>query len=256
MDRELQGGGLAELLLAAKRAVVFTGAGVSTLSGIPDFRGPAGLYRQMDADRIFALEAFEDDPGYFYGHARDFIYGLDERRPSVVHVVCAALEERGLIRGVITQNIDMLHRRAGSRQVVELHGSPERHHCLACGWETSFAAVAPVVQAGEVPRCGACRGVVKPAITFFGEMLPSGALEQAGAWSGEADLMLVLGSSLAVHPAAGLPWLTLRAGGRVAVVNLDPTPCDAAACWRGQDLEAEFRILAADLDLPVLEESD
>ncbi len=245
------GQGLAALLTGARSAVVFTGAGVSTLSGIPDFRGPDGLYQRLDADRIFALDGFLADPAYYYTHARDFIYGLDGHEPSLVHKVCAALESRGLIRGVITQNIDMLHQRAGSREVVELHGSPERHHCLDCGRETDFGSVVPVVRAGEVPRCDDCGGILKPAITFFGEMLPPGALERAGAWAAEADLMLVLGSSLVVQPAAGLPWLTLRGGGRVAVVNRDPTPCDEAACWRGDDLEAAFDRLRSDMDLTI-----
>ena len=130
---------LAALLRDSSSTVVFTGAGVSTLSGIPDFRGPEGLYRTLDADRIFALDAFREDPSFFYTHARDFIYGMDQHEPSLVHRVCARWEEQGLIRGVVTQNIDMLHGRAGSRQVIELHGSPARHTCLDCGAGASFA---------------------------------------------------------------------------------------------------------------------
>lgn len=234
---------LAAMLQEAASAVVFTGAGVSTLSGIPDFRGPDGLYRQMDADRIFALSAFHEDPSFFYGHARDFIYGLDDHEPSLVHRSCARWEAEGRLRGIVTQNIDMLHGRAGSRSVVELHGSPSRHTCLGCGAAADYADVAPRARRGLVPFCSGCGGVYKPDITFFGEMLPAGALETAGAWAAEADLMLVLGSSLLVQPAGSLPMVTVRAGGRLAIVNGEPTPCDRHAAWRGDDLATVFGAL-------------
>jgi NAD-dependent deacetylase len=238
---------LAGLLDDAACVVVFTGAGVSTLSGIPDFRGPDGLYRRTDAARIFDLQAFRADPSFFFHHARDFIYGLGDRIPSLVHRVCARWEREGRIHGVVTQNIDMLHQRAGSRRVVELHGSPARHTCLGCGAGASFADVAPRARGGAVPRCPACDGVLKPDITFFGEMLPDGALETAGAWATAADLMLVLGSSLRVQPAAGLPLLTARAGGRLALVNAEATPCDGLVAWRGEDLGTVFAALDAAL---------
>ena len=239
---------LLDLISTADSAVAFTGAGVSTLSGIPDFRGPQGLYRTVDADRVFDLEGFRADPGYFYRQARDFIYGLGARAPSLVHRVLARLEAEGRLDGVITQNIDMLHQAAGSRAVVELHGSPARHACPDCPGGRPFAAVAAEVRGGGVPRCEGCGAVLKPGITFFGELLPEGALERAAALAAGADLMLVLGSSLLVQPAASLPWLTLRAGGRVAVVNREPTPLDRLAAWRGHDLEAVFADLAAALD--------
>jgi len=149
---------------------------------------------------------------------------------------------------VITQNIDMLHGRAGSRTVVELHGSPANHTCLGCGAGETFAAVAPRVRGGEVPHCPACGGVFKPDITFFGEMLPEGALEAAGELSVAADLMLVLGSSLTVQPAASLPLLTVRSGGSVVIVNQDPTPLDNLALGRIPDLETVFDELEAALD--------
>lgn len=240
---------IVEMLQSAERAAIFTGAGVSTLCGIPDFRGPEGLYKQLDADRIFDLDGFLADPAYYYTQARDFIYGMGDVAPGPVHRVCATLEARGLVRGVVTQNIDMLHQRAGSRRVVELHGSPERHVCLDCGAAEGFAAVVSRVRAGQVPRCGPCGGVLKPAITFFGEMLPPGALETAGAWAAEADLMLVLGSSLVVQPAASLPLVTLRSGGRIALVNRDPTALDSHAAWRGDDLQAFCDLLDRELGL-------
>jgi NAD-dependent deacetylase len=235
---------LAKMIEAAPVVAVFTGAGVSTLCGIPDFRGPQGIYRTMDADRIFSIEQFDRDPTFYYRHAQDFIYGLGEFEPGIVHTVCAELGRRGKVAGVITQNIDMLHQKAGSPEVIELHGSPLFHTCQKCGLQTTFEAVAPVASTGEVPRCTACDGVVKPDITFFGEMLPGGALEGAFALAAQADLMLVLGSSLVVQPAASVPLATTRAGGKVAVVNLDPTPLDDLAAFLSGDLASEFDALA------------
>ncbi len=235
---------LAKLMEDAGSVAVFSGAGVSTLCGIPDFRGPQGIYQHVDPDRIFGLDQFRCDPGYYYEHARDFIYTFQDRQPGIVHTVCADLESTGLIRGVITQNIDMLHQKAGSRNVVEIHGSPEMHTCLQCGRQTAFSVVAPVVQAGALPRCDACGAVVKPDITFFGEMLPVGALEEAFALAASVDLLLILGSSLVVQPAASVPLATLENGGCLAIVNLGATPLDshATGCW--DDLETEFLALA------------
>jgi len=235
---------LAELIMESSSVAVFTGAGVSTLSGIPDFRGPQGIYRTMDADRIFSIQQFDADPSFYYHHSRDFIYGLGDFDPGIVHRVCAELERRGLVSGIITQNIDMLHQRAGSPAVIELHGSPEFHTCRSCSLQTTFEVVAPLVRSGEIPRCAACDGVVKPDITFFGEMLPEGALEAGFALAAQADLMLVLGSSLVVQPAASVPLATVQAGGRLAVVNLDSTPLDDLADYRGRDLAREFEALA------------
>lgn len=235
---------LADLIAGGGTVVAFTGAGVSTLSGIPDFRGPQGLYRRLDADRIFDLAGFRADPGYFYAEAREFIYAMGDKAPSVVHRVLAGLEGQRRLAGVVTQNIDMLHQRAGSRTVVELHGSPAWHACPECPGGAPFAVVAPLVRAGGLPRCDRCGAVLKPGIVFFGELLPAGALELAAQLATGADLLLVLGSSLVVQPAASLPWLTLRAGGRVAVVNRDPTPLDGQAAWRGRDLAQVFAQLA------------
>ncbi len=233
------------MIAASRRAVAFTGAGVSTLSGIPDFRGPRGLYRQLDADRIFDLEGFLEDPGRYYRASRDFIYAMGEREPSLVHRECARLERLGWLRAVITQNIDMLHRRAGGRNVIEVHGSPTVHRCLECGREHDFAWARDRVRRDEVPACEGCGGTVKPDIVFFGELLPPVAWSRALAAAEACDLMLVLGSSLVVHPAAGLPLLALRSGARLAIVNDGATPLDRYADWRGDDLETCFRHLAA-----------
>lgn len=239
---------LAELIADAPRCVAFTGAGVSTLCGIPDFRGPDGIAARLDADRIFDLAGFRRDPSYYYNHARDFIYTFGDRDPGPVHRVCARLEARGLLEAVITQNIDMLHQKAGSRRVVELHGSPANHSCPGCGAGRRFAEVAAEVQARRLPRCRRCAEALKPDITFFGEMLPPGALERAMALAASADLMLVLGSSLVVQPAASVPLATVRGGGRLAIVNRGPTPLDGLAGWRGEDLAREFGDLEAEMN--------
>ena len=153
-------------LKQARRVVVFTGAGVSTLSGIRDFRGRNGIYKEVDADRIFALDYFLSDPSYYYRHARGFIYNLHTREPNLIHRECARLEQAGIVRCVITQNIDMLHQKAGSRKVIELHGSPTRHVCLKCGREYSYEWASAIVESEHTPWCETCGGIVKPGIVF------------------------------------------------------------------------------------------
>ncbi len=237
---------LTELLSQAKHAVVLTGAGISTLSGIPDFRGAGGLYTRtdIDANKLFDLDYFMKDQRYYYAHSRDFLYNLDEKEPNIVHRTLARLEEKGVIHAVITQNIDLLHQKAGSRKVLELHGSPLLHHCLRCGRSWSFEEMAPRVRAGEIPVCDKCGGIVKPDIVFFGEGLPEYALTEAEREARAADLMLVLGTSLTVYPAAAVPEITLRSGGKVAIINRDPTHLDRYACWLGRDLKKEMEELA------------
>lgn len=236
---------LVRLVREARHCVALTGAGISTLSGIPDFRGPQGLYHRtdIDAEKLFDVRYFMRDPSYYYRHAKDFLYNLDDKTPNLVHAVLADMEQRGLLQAVITQNIDLLHQKAGSRRVLELHGSPFHHRCLTCGREFSFQDIVRAVRAGETPRCESCGGIVKPDIVFFGEALPADVLEEAQEEATRADLMLVLGSSLTVYPAAALPEVTVRCGGRVAVVNASPTYLDDAAAWRGDDLLTAFTTL-------------
>jgi NAD-dependent deacetylase len=238
---------LLDAVRQSRRLVAFTGAGVSTFSGIRDFRGSNGLYRDYDANRIFDLNYFLRDPDYYYHHARHFIYNLDEKEPSLVHRELARREAAGKLRAVITQNIDLLHHKAGSRNVIELHGSPMVHRCLGCGKTWTFDRIQSMLQSGGTPRCDKCRGIIKPDITFFGEALPTGAIERAVREAAGADLMLVLGSTLVVQPAASIPLYTLQSGGRLAIVNNAPTPLDGLACCRWHDLESFFSALAQDL---------
>ncbi|GHV61316.1 NAD-dependent protein deacetylase [Spirochaetia bacterium] len=225
----------------ARHCVALTGAGVSTLSGIRDFRGKNGLYNDLDAEKIFDIDYFEEDPSFYYRAARSFIYDLDEKEPSVVHLVLAALEQRGLLKALITQNIDLLHQKGGSQRVIEVHGSPKVHYCLRCaGVRMGFDEAAAIVHSGALPRCPRCNRVLKPAITFFGESLPADALRDASDEAQNADLMLVLGTSLTVNPAASIPNYTLRNGGEVIIVNNMPTYLDSRAVQHFDDLGDVF----------------
>jgi NAD-dependent deacetylase len=228
----------------ARHCVALTGAGVSTLSGIRDFRGKNGLYNDMDAGKMFDIEYFSRDPGYYYRTAGSFIYNIDEKNASVVHTCLAELEEKGCLKALITQNIDLLHQKGGSRRVIEVHGSPRIHYCLRCsGVRMPFEEAAALVKAGELPKCPKCGRVLKPAITFFGENLPVEALREAVEESQKADLMLVLGTSLTVQPAAGFPNYTLLRGGKIIIINNMPTPLDHLAFMHFDDLGEVFTIL-------------
>lgn len=236
-------GELHDLLLSSTNTVVFTGAGVSTASGIRDFRGKHGIYNDTfhgyRVEELFGLELFNADPSLFYSWARDFVYDLTAFQPCTVHNVLARLERAGLVNAVITQNIDRLHTLAGSRNVLEVHGSPSLHHCQRCGAEATYEAIAPRVHAGEVPMCS-CGGVFKPDIVFYGENLPQTTFSAAVSACQQADLMLVLGSSLTVFPAAALPEEAYRCGARVVIVNDSPTSLDRRAILKLEDLTDTF----------------
>ncbi len=229
---------LIEKLKNAHHVAVFTGAGVSTLCGIPDFRGPQGLYKQPNADRIFDIEWFRRDPAIYYRGCAELVYGLKNYSPGPVHKALARLEQAGVVKGIITQNIDMLHQKSGSMRVYEIHGSPILHHCFGCGCEKTFDEICTLFEQTEVPRCEHCGEAYKPDITFFGEMLPEKAFEGAIELAQRADLLLVLGSSLTVNPAALIPPLTIRAGGEIVIINAQPTLLDDRAVLRYSDLQA------------------
>ncbi len=240
-------GELASRITKAEHCVAFTGAGVSTLSGIPDFRGPQGLYRKPGMESMFDIERFRRDPSLYYSLSRDLIYSLDDKQPSVVHSCLANLEERGMLKAIITQNVDLLHQKAGSRRVLEIHGSPKRHVCLACGMEKGLEEVISVIKSGGIPSCPACGQALKPGITFFGEALPRAALKEARKEAQAADLMLILGTSLSVYPAAELPIECLEAGGSIVIINDMQTPLDSRASGLFKDLRSSFEELQARL---------
>lgn len=237
---------LAEALRQAAPAVVLTGAGVSTESGIPDFRSPTGIWAKLDPLEYGSIDAFRRDPERvweFYG-ARYRM--LSQAEPNAAHRAITALERRGFVHTVITQNIDMLHTRAGSRDVIEVHGSIRTATCPACGRIHTLDEVLALVEAG-VPRCLDCGAVPKPDVVFFGELLPPGAMERASELAAAARLLLVVGSTLEVYPVAGLPLETVRAGGQVAIVNRGPTAFDGRAQIRIEGSAGE--VLAGVVDL-------
>ena len=227
---------LIEAIKASSCTMALTGAGVSTLCGIPDFRGPQGLYKQPDAERIFDIDWFDRDPRIYYHGAHELVYGLKNFQPGPVHRALKHLEDLGLLAGIATQNIDMLHQKAGSSHVYEVHGSPILHHCRRCGDEKSFAEICAMLETCEVPLC-TCGGVYKPDITFFGEALPEEAFARSQELAAKVEVMLVLGTSLTVFPAAGLPRQTLQNGGSVFIVNGQPTTLDPYAVARYDDLQ-------------------
>jgi len=231
-------------IINAKYPVALTGAGVSTLSGIRDFRGKNGLYNEIDAEKIFDIEFFEKDPSIYYKSAGTFIYNLHEKKPSIVHNVLGNLEQLGFLKALITQNIDLLHQKGGCKNVIEIHGSPIFHYCLRCaGVKVSYEDAAAAVNAGDMPKCPNCSRILKPAITFFGESLPAEALKNAVIESQKADLMLILGTSLTVYPAASIPEYTLRNGGKIVIVNNMSTPLDRKAFMHFDDLSFVFEEL-------------
>lgn len=235
-----------ELIKSASYAVAFTGAGVSTFSGLKDFRGENGLGKVMEPEKIFDIAIFDRDPSFFYRHAKELVYDLDNIEPSIVHRELARLEELGRIKAVITQNIDMLHQRGGSGKVIELHGTAESGHCRKCRRLYSYEEVLPAARLGEVPLCAECGGAIKPDITFYGEPLPEKAFMEALDQSMKADLMIALGSTLVVQPAASFIDTTVRHGGKLIIVNNQPTPYDSYADFLFDDLE-EFCLLLKEI---------
>ena len=214
---------LADLIKTRQPCVVLTGAGISTESGIPDFRSPTGIWAEVDPMEYASLHAFRADPEKvwsFYAKRSDMLSGAE---PNEGHRAIAELEQRGLVKAVITQNIDLLHTRAGSQDVVEVHGSIRTASCPECG------ATHPLEESMlPVPRCE-CGAVLKPDVVFFGELLPQAEIDRAYELARSAALMLVVGSALEVFPVADLPLETLRSGGSLAIVNRGETPLDSRA---------------------------
>ena len=205
--------------------MVLTGAGISTESGIPDFRSETGIWAEVDPLEVASIRAFRRDPERVWGFYRTRIHSLLAAEPNVGHLALAELEERSLVQAIVTQNIDMLHSRAGSREVVEVHGSIRTAECPNCLWSEKTADVLAQLEVRPAPVCIHCREILKPGVTLFGELLPPGAIERAAELARAAELMLVVGSSLEVWPVAGLP-LEARS---FAVVNRGPTALDARA---------------------------
>lgn len=241
---------LAQLIRDAQPCVVLTGAGVSTESGIPDFRSPTGIWAEFDPLEYASIAAFHRDPAKVWSFYAARFAMLTEAEPNDAHRALAALEAAGYVRAIVTQNIDQLHERAGSREVIEVHGSIRTSSCRGCGASYPLAEVVALLEREPAPSCAVCGGILKPDVVFFGELLPEQSIERASELAREARLLLVVGSSLEVYPVAGLPLETVQAGGRVAIVNRDPTPLDGDAELVVHAAAGEtLRVVAAELGL-------
>jgi NAD-dependent protein deacetylase/lipoamidase len=232
---------LAGLIREHGPAVVLTGAGVSTESGIPDFRSPTGIWAHVDPMDYASLRAFQADPEKVWSFYAKRIEMLRAAEPNDAHLALAELERRGFVSAVVTQNIDLLHSRAGSRDVVEVHGSIRTASCAACG--ASFALEDSLL---PLPRCADCGAILKPDVVFFGELLPRSAIDRAYELARGTRLLLVVGTSLEVYPVADLPLETLRCGGSFAIVNRGPSALDGTAAMKidGSAGEALSAVLA------------
>lgn len=238
---------LGRLLEESAFTVVLTGAGISTASGIPDFRTPGkGLWEKVDPTKVASIEAFRDDAHSFWRFYSERLDRLGQVQPNPAHVALACLERGGHLQGIITQNVDCLHAKAGSDEVVEVHGSIDRAECLACGDEYPYDRVMRDLSEGTpVPRCD-CGEALKPGVILFGEGLPEQALRLAVSWARKAELMIVAGSSMRVWPVAGLPGLTMSAGGRLAVLNAEATHYDDEAALVDRSPLEDFLPLVAE----------
>ena len=221
----------AKLLKNAKHAVALTGAGISTPSGIPDFRTPgSGLWRQADSMSLASFWGFVEQPQGFYDWVKPLAIKMMAAQPNSAHRALAELERMGTIHAVITQNIDDLHQRAGSKRVLEVHGHMREATCIRC---FHMAPARPMMQKfiedGNVPSCEICGGVMKPNVVLYGEMLPVSVMYEAEQESKCCDVMIVAGSSLQVAPAADLPLAAQQNGATLIIVNQSPTIADAHA---------------------------
>ncbi|MDK2982172.1 MAG: NAD-dependent deacetylase [Chloroflexota bacterium] len=221
----------ADLLKHSHAAVAFTGAGISTPSGIPDFRSPgSGLWEHYDPFEVASLSAFKHHPERFFDWIRPLAGTARAAQPNAAHRGLAELEAAGLIRAVITQNIDNLHQKAGSQHVIELHGSAQSAHCMSCGREYGEGWLSDeMLMQDSYPHCTVCGGVIKPDVVLFEEMLPAQAWSEAQALCEQADVIFVIGSSLGVAPANYLPESGLHRGASLIINTQSDTHLDRYA---------------------------
>jgi NAD-dependent deacetylase len=245
---------LAQLIDQAGTVVALTGAGISVPSGIPDFRSPGtGLWANVNPMEVAHIDVFRRDPARFWSFYGQRFQTLDDKRPNGGHAALVALERAGLLDAVITQNIDRLHARAGTENLIEVHGSIAHSSCLICGLRYELEDVRARHEGDPqgIPWCD-CGEPLKPDVVLFGELLPVDAIARAEQLAGSAELMLCIGSSLEVYPVGGLPELTLSAGGQIAILTQGPTPLDRRAVvrMRGdvvEELEAVLRALGLEM---------
>ncbi|MDR5694742.1 MAG: NAD-dependent deacylase [Armatimonadota bacterium] len=219
----------AELIVSSRYAVALTGAGVSTESGLPDFRSQEGLWRQYDPSEVATLSTFYRDPHKFYAFYRHRLALLREAKPNPAHYALARLEALGKLHVVVTQNVDGLHQQAGSQRVLEVHGNLREARCTGCGKMFPIHVLDPFLERAEIPTCDSCGSALKPNVVLFEELLPVEVFEEAEASCRRCDLLLVVGSSLQVTPVAYLPHVAIRHGARLILVNAEETPVDKFA---------------------------
>jgi NAD-dependent deacetylase len=221
----------AELVKQANYIVVFTGAGISVESGIPDFRSPGGLWERYNPNEYATYSAFLKHPEKYWTMHKELRDLVLTAQPNPAHKALAALEhEFGKLRAVITQNVDFLHSRAGNTKVLEIHGSIQTYRCLSCKMEFKFSEIDTFLTHSDLPpRCPKCNGLIKPNTILFGESLSSNVLKDARDEIIKADLLIVIGSSLVVYPAASLPSIAVETGAKLLIVNFEPTNMDSYA---------------------------
>lgn len=218
----------AKLIHKSNYIVVFTGAGISTESGISDFRSPGGLWSRYEPSEYAEYGAFLSHPEKFWTMHRELSQTVLEAKPNQAHTSLVRLEKDfGKVKAIITQNIDFLHRRAGSTNVLEIHGSGQTALCLDCHQEYHYMDIQTLLIEGQiVPRCEKCDGLIKPNVVLFGEPLPYDVLQQARDEIYAADLLIIIGSSLTIYPAAALPSMALNTGASIIIINIEPTMLD------------------------------
>ncbi|MCS7140153.1 MAG: NAD-dependent protein deacetylase [Candidatus Nezhaarchaeota archaeon] len=218
-----------QTIVASKRIVALTGAGISTESGVPDFRGPQGLWKQVDP-RISTIEFFREHPDEFWRFQLNRIKKIMEVQPNKGHYALAELEKMGKLSAIITQNVDGLHSKAGSKNVIELHGNIRIAKCVKCNKVVPIEEALKIIDEGIFPpTCRSCGGLFKTGTVLFNEPIPEEALAKAYIESENCDLMIVIGTSLRVYPAAYLPIVAKRRGAKVIIINMEPTPLDEVA---------------------------
>lgn len=235
---------LIELIKTSSQTTVLTGAGISTLSGIKDFRSSNGMYskkfKHLNVEEILNYNFFFSHPEIFYSWAKDNWYDMEEYQPNIVHKTLTKLQNLNLVKDIFTQNIDMLHSKAKSKNVYEVHGSIRDHYCTKCKKIFHYDDIAPIVKRGDIPKCDSCGGLIKPNIVFYGENLDYSILERASKSFSDSSLSMVLGSSLIVQPAASFIMYTINHGGKTVIVNKDPTPFDKYVTLKFDDLQTVF----------------
>jgi NAD-dependent deacetylase len=219
------------LIRKSNRLVALSGAGISTEAGIPDFRGPDGLWENEELMQQLSLSGFKRDPEAFYRTSMKLFSTMGQAKPTLAHRLLVRLEEIGKLQAVVTQNIDGLHHAAGSKKVYELHGTYHTGHCPKCSARFEMADFYSRIESGhlKVPLCPGCAKPIKPDIVFFEDMLPADAWQGSADAAAQCDLMLVFGSSLVVYPAAELPMIAISSGASLVIVNMEETPYDSVA---------------------------